>query len=224
MNKSIYRILFFTLILIPFVSMNAQDKAMLIEQIEDKKITRESFDKKGKLTWKQVFTAGKMTRSGGNFFINIKTELYDEAQKLEETYTTSYECRMGEADVLLSVFAITPKKRKVRVSVKSGDFKKLYALTANDMVRSMSLTMYVETGILNFLGSKNNIELTNRMLTKENNSLKITEKISIKAYLMGIRVKTINYDVTEYLTLSGLLQKQVFRQSNGDYFTVTYNS
>ena len=41
---------------------------------------------------------------------------------------------------------------------------------------------------------------------------------------MGIRVKTINYDVTEYLTLSGLLQKQVFRQSNGDYFTVTYNS
>ena len=90
------------------------------------------------------------------------------------------------------------------------------------MVRSMSLTMYVETGILNFLGSKNNVDITNRMLTKENNNLKITEKISIKAYLVGIRVKTIKYDVTEYLTLSGLLQRQVFRESNGDYFTVTY--
>jgi hypothetical protein len=223
MNKSIYGILFFSLLLIPFASMKAQDKAMLIEQIESKKITRESFDKKGKLIGKQIFTAGKMTRSGGNFFINIKTELYDEAQKLEATYTTSYECRPEEADVLLSVFAINPKKRKVRVSVKSGDFKKLYAITANDMVRSMSLTMYVETGILNFLGSKNNVDVTNRVLIKENNNLKITEKISIKAYLMGIRVRTINYNVTEYLTLSGSLQKQVFRQTNGDYFTITYN-
>ena len=223
MNKSIYRILFFTLLLIPFVSMNAQDKAMLIEQIEGKKITRESFDKKGKLTGKQIFTAGKMTQRDGAFFIEIKTELYNEAQKLETTYTTSYECRPEDADVLLSVFAINPKKRKVRVSVKSGDFKKLYALGASDMVRNMSLTMYVESGILNFLGSKNNVDITNRSLTKENNSLKITEKISIKAYLMGIRVKTINYDVTEYLTLSGLLQKQVFRQTNGDYFTVSYN-
>jgi len=224
MNKSIYSILFFTLLLIPFVSTKAQEKAMLIEQIEGKKITRETFDKKGKLIGKQIFTAGKMTRSGGNFFINIKTELYDKSQKLEETYTTSYECRPGEADVLLSVFAINPKKRKVKVSVKSGDFKKLYALGANDMVRNMSLTMYVESGILNFLGSKNNVAVTNRVLTKENNNLKITEKISIKAYLMGIRVRTINYDVTEYLMLSGLLQKQVFRQTNGDYFTVTYNS
>ncbi len=103
------------------------------------------------------------------------------------------------------------------------DFKKLYALGANDMVRNMSLTMYVESGILNFLGSRNNVDITNRMLTKENNNLKITEKISIKAYLRGIRVKTINYDVTEYLTLSGLLQKQMFRQKNGDYFTVSYN-
>lgn len=108
------------------------------------------------------------------------------------------------------------------MSVKSGDFKKLYALEANDMVRNMSLTMYVETGVLNFLGSKNNLEVTNRMLTKENNNLKITEKITIKAYLMGIRVKTINYDVTEHLTASGQLQKQIFSQSDGAYFTVTY--
>src|SRR5690554_867467 len=222
MNKSIYGILLCFLLLNPFASVKAQNNAMLIEQIEGKKITRESFDKKGKIIGKQIFTAGKMTKRGGSFFINIKTELYDQAQQLEETYTTSYQCHAGEADVLLSVFAINPKKRKVRVSVKSGDFKKLYALAADEMIRSMSLTMYVETGILNFLGSKNNVDVTNRVLIKENNNLKITEKISIKAYLMGIRVRTINYDVTEYLTLSGLLQKQVFKQANGGYFTVSY--
>lgn len=223
MNNSFYSILFFSMLLTPFASMTAQDNAMLIEQIEDKTITRESFDKKGKLIGKQIFTAGKLTKRGGSFFINIKTDLYDAAQKLEETYTTSYQCHAGESDVLLSVFAIKPKKRKVRVSIKSGDFKKLYALTANDMIRSMSLTMYVETGILNFLGSKNNVDITNRVLTKENKNLKITEKISIKAYLMGLRVRSINYDVTEYLSVTGVLQKQLFKQSNGDYFTVSYN-
>ena len=223
MNKSIYGILFFFLLAIPFVLIKAQDKAMVIEQIEGKKINRESFDKKGKLIGKQIFTAGKITRRGQSSFVTIKTELYDEAQKLEATYTTTYECRPGEADVLLSVFAIIPKERKVRVSVKSGDFKKLYALKPNDIVRNMSLTMYVDTGILNFLGSKNNVEVINRVLVKENNNLKISEKISIKAYLMGVRVRTINYDVTEYLSLSGLLQKQLFKQEGGDYFTVTYN-
>lgn len=223
MKKPFISIVFFYLLLLPIATLEAQDKAMLINQIEDKTVTRKSFDRKDKLTGKQIFTAGRITQSGENLFINIKTELYDEAQKLQATYTTSYECRMGEADVLLSVFAINPPKRKVRVSLKSGDLKKLYALRANDMVRNISLTMYVETGLLNFLGSKNNIDLTNRVLVKENNNLKITGKISIRAYLMGIRARTINYDVSEYLTLSGQLQKQVFKQSNGDYFTVTYN-
>ena len=82
--------------------------------------------------------------------------------------------------------------------------------------------MYVETGILNFLGSKNNVDVANRVLIDENDNLKITQNLSIKAYLMGIRIKTIKFDVTEYLTLSGLLQKQVFKEETGEYFTVSY--
>jgi hypothetical protein len=82
--------------------------------------------------------------------------------------------------------------------------------------------MYVETGILNFLGSKNKVEIINRKLTKENNYWKVTETINIKAYLMGIRIKTISYYVTEYLTVSGQLEKQIFKGDGGDYFTITY--
>src|SRR5690625_2723064 len=318
MNKTIYRILFFILLLSPFATIKAQEKAMLIEQIEGKTIIRESFDRKDKLTGKQIFTVGNIIQSDealiidiktelfdealnleatyttsyecrpedadvllsvfainpkkrkrseerrvgrerskarwardwssdvcssdlkdkltekqiftvGNIIqsdealiIDIKTELFDEALNLEATYTTSYECRPEDADVLLSVFAINPKKRKIKVSVNSGDFKKLYALTSDNMIHSMSLTMYVETGILNFLGSKNNVDVANRVLIDENDNLKITQNLSIKAYLMGIRIKTIKFDVTEYLTLSGLLQKQVFKEETGEYFTVSY--
>lgn len=58
---------FYWLLLTSVAQLHAQGKAMLIEQIEGKSITREGFDKKGKLTGKQVFTAGKMTRSDGFF-------------------------------------------------------------------------------------------------------------------------------------------------------------
>src|SRR5690625_8030918 len=87
------------------------------------------------------------------------------------------------------------------------------------MIHSMSLTMYVETGILNFFGSKNDVDVANRVLIDENENLKITQNLSIKAYMMSIRIKTIKFDVTEYLTLSELLQKQVFKEENGEYYT-----
>lgn len=212
-------LILYCLLLLFANTLSAQGNEMFIEQISGKTITRENFEN-GQLTGKQIFTAGKMGQSGGNFYVNINTKMYDDAQKLESTYTTTYRCKPEESSVLLSVFTLNPKKQKISVSVKSGDFKKLYDL--NNLLSSLSLTMYIESGILNFLGSKNKIDMDSRSLIKENSSWKITEKLTIKAYLLGIRIKTINYNVTEYLTSAGLLEKQLFKQSNGYYFTINY--
>ncbi len=201
----------------------AQENIMLIEQIQNKTISRQNFDSKGVLISKQEFVVGKLQQSGKNYLLSIQAKLYDEAGKLESTYSTTYKCQPGESNVLLSVFTINPREQKVKVSVTSGDFKKLYDLNPNKMQRSLNLTMYVETGILNFLGSKNKVEIDNRLLSKENNSWKITEKIIVKAYLFGIRIKTLSYSITEYLTTSGQLEKQIFKEANGDYFTIIYN-
>ena len=222
--KMRYKLLCNLLILFPAATLTAQDKEMLIEQIADKTITRESFKSDGKLLGKQEFIAEKLQQTGKNFIVNISTKIYDDAGKLKSIYTTAYSCKPGESDVLLSVFTVNPKKQKISVSVNAGDFKKLYELNSYEMLNSISLTMYVETGILNFLGSKNKVEIANRRLTKENNYWKITEKITIRAYLLGIRIKTITYDVTEYLTTSGQLEKQVFKETNGDYFTIIYKA
>jgi len=212
-------LILYCLLLLFTNTLSAQNKEMFIEQISGKTITRENFEN-GKLTGKQIFTAGKMGQSGGSFFVDINTKIYDEAQKLESTYTTTYRCKPEESSVLLSVFTLNPKKQKISVSVKSGDFKKLYDL--NDLLSSLSLTMYIESGILNFLGSKNTIDLNSRSLSKESSGWKVTEKLRIKAYLLGIRIKTINYNVTEFLTNAGQLEKQLFKESNGDYFIITY--
>jgi len=218
------KILLTTCAFIMSAALSAQDKEMFIEQIAGKTITRESFQSNGKLIGKQEFLAERLQQSGKDFTVNIGTKIYDEALTLKSSYTTAYRCKPGESDVLLSVFTVNPKKQKISVSVNSGDFKKLYDLNSYEMLNSINLTMYVETGILNFLGSKNKVEIADRQLTKENSYWKITEKITIKAYLLGIRIKTITYNVTEYLTTSGQLEKQVFKEPNGDYFTIIYKA
>ncbi|MBS1919237.1 MAG: hypothetical protein JST17_03185 [Bacteroidetes bacterium] len=206
----------------PVINLMAQDKEMFIEQIANKNITRESFKSNGKLTGKQEFFAQRLKQAGSDYSLNIDTKIYDEGLRLKSTYTTQYRCKPGEANVLLSVFTVNPKKQKISVSVNSGDFKKLYNLNPYEMMSNLSLTMYVETGILNFLGSKNKVEITNRKLTKDNNYWKVSEKINIKAYLLGIRIKTISYYVTEYLSVTGQLEKQIFKEEGGDYFIITY--
>ncbi len=223
MKKFVY-IPFYCLLLLSATALTAQDKEMFIEQIAGKTITRESFKSDGKFLGKQEFIAEKLQQTGKNFIVNINTKIYDEAGKLESTYTTAYSCKPSESNVLLSVFTIKPRNQKISVSVNSGDFKKMYDLNPGEMMNSLSLTMYVETGILNFLGSKNKVEITNRQLTKENSYWKITEQINIRAYLLGIRIKTIAFNVTEYLTTSGQLEKQVFKETNGDYFTIMYKA
>ena len=223
-SMKIDKLIFFFISLIVFsVCSFAQDKEMYIEQIADKTIVRENFNSDGKLVGKQEFFAEKLEKNGENLLININTKIYDDKFKLKSTYSTVYSCKPSQSDVLLSVFTINPKEQKISISVNSGDFKKLYNLNTNEMQRSLKLTMYVETGILNFLGSKNKIEIDNRLLTKENNYWSITEKIIIKAYLIGIRIKTISYSVTEYLTTTGQLEKQIFKEANGNYFTIIYN-
>lgn len=217
-------LILFCILIIPVAAVCAQDKEMFIEQIAGKTIIRESFKNNNKFLGKQEFIAEKLQQNGKDFKVNINTKIYDEALNLKSTYITAYQCKPGESDVLLSVFTVNPRKQKISVSVNSGDFKKLYDLNSYEMLNSINLTMYVETGILNFLGSKNKVEIADRQLTRENSYWKITEKITIKAYLLGIRIKTITYNVTEYLTTSGQLEKQVFKEPNGDYFTIIYKA
>jgi hypothetical protein len=195
---------------------------MFIEQIQGKTITRKNFNNSGKLIGIQEFVAGKLQQSGKSYLLNIQAKLYDEAGKLESTYSTTYKCQTGESNVLLSVFTIKPRKQNISVSIESGDFKNLYGLSPGGFSKTISLKMSIETGFLNFLGSNNNITIEDRSKSQNNNQIIINSNMAIKAYLLGIRIKTIKYIVTEYLTSTGILQKQIFKESDGSYFTMNY--
>ncbi|MEO6357718.1 MAG: hypothetical protein ABIU77_14695 [Ferruginibacter sp.] len=210
------------LLLLTVSTLNAQGNEMFIQQIQGKTIERENFNSSGNLTSKQQFVVGKINKSGNSLLINIQLKFYDETNKLTSSYATTYKCQPEESNVLLSVFSINPRKQKVKVSVTSGDFKNMYGLIPGEFPKTISLEMNIESGILNFLGSKNLVTIDNRAKTENSKQIIINSAMTIKAYLLGIRIKKIEYKVTEYLTRQGILEKQIFKENDGSYFNMNY--
>lgn len=204
--------------------VHGQGKKMLIEQIAGRKIVRENFDKDGNLQGKQIFVIGELKREGESYKVNVLTELYNEKGQISEKYSTKYICNPKEFDVLLNIFPFAdPSDEKVKVDVTSEDFKQLYDLQSGGELKDIHLKMSVESGALSFFGSKSLVTLKNRKTKTKNGQITITSSAVIEAYLMGFKIKTINYSVEEYLTERFVLQHQKFTEDDGAYFTMKYD-
>tara|TARA_R110002124_G_C8963856_1_gene514283 strand:- start:3687 stop:4370 length:684 start_codon:yes stop_codon:yes gene_type:complete len=218
-------ILFLILIFLQFTPgmSYGQEKEMLIEQIAGKKIVRKNFDKNGNPQGMQIFLTGELKRERETYTVEVLVELYDEKNQLDEKYTTTYKCNPREFDVLLNVFPFTdPGDEKIKVDVTSEDFKQLYDLQSSSKLKDIHLKMSVESGVLSFFGSKSLVTIKNRQSKKENGRINISSDAVVEAYVMGLKIKTINYTVEEYLTESLVLQRQKFTEDDGAYFTMTY--
>jgi hypothetical protein len=218
-------ILFLILIFLQFTPgmSYGQEKEMLIEQIAGKKIVRKNFDKNGNSQGMQIFLTGELKRESETYTVEVLVELYDENNQLDEKYTTTYKCNPREFDVLLNVFPFTdPGDEKLKVDVTSEDFKQLYDLQSSSKLKDIYLKMSIESGVLSFFGSKSLVTIKNRQSKKENGKITISSAAVVEAYVMGLKIKTINYTVEEYLTESLVLQRQKFAEDDGAYFTMTY--
>ncbi|MBN9351845.1 MAG: hypothetical protein J0H55_14285 [Chitinophagaceae bacterium] len=201
----------------------SQQNDMLIEQIAGRQIIRENFDKGGKLAGRQIFKVGQLIKKPDAHSIEIEVELYDKALKPEDKYVTTYVCKPAQSDVLVNVFPFAARnKKKISIKITSGEFKNLYAVSQGKFAQTISIIMTIESGVLNFLGSKNKVTIDGRSKTENDTGMIINSSITIQAYLLGIKFKTIKYKITEYLNKNGFLNKQVLNNSDGSYFVMNY--
>jgi len=222
MDRALFAVIIF---LLSPTYMYGQGKEMLIEQIAAKKIIRENFDKNGKLKGTQIFLMGELKRKDNIYEVDVVTELYDENMKQIRKYTTSYTCNPDEYDVLINVFPFTnPNKTEIKVNVTSNNFQRLYDLTEDGKLEDIHLKMSVESGVLNFLGSKSLVTIKSRQLEVENGEVKIISDAIIEAYILGLKFKTIDYSVEEHLSQSFTLKQQIFKNKDGSYFTMNYST
>jgi hypothetical protein len=112
-----------------------------------------------------------------------------------------------------------PKSKETEINTTSEKFKELYDL---ENLEDIELQMSFDSGLLNFFGSKSTLKIYNRDLVVQPNNNIIKSKVNIKAYALGIRIKQLNYTVTEKLNKNGLLTFQKFTEEDNSYFTMTY--
>ncbi len=214
-------LIYILLIASPYLSFS-QD--MLIEQIAGKEVVRQSFNTAKELTSKQVFQVGQLQTKGNQLVVRVEVSLFDEDLELTDKYITKYTCEPDESDVLLTVFPFARKgDAEYVIEASSTGFKKLYYFSADaKKLEDLSLEMSVESGILSFFGSKNILSLTERRLHKNDSGYTLQSQMTIEAYLWGLKVKTIRYQVTEKLDQNRTLLSQVFIDKDGSYFLVDY--
>uniref|UniRef100_UPI0040493944 hypothetical protein n=1 Tax=Flavobacterium sp. TaxID=239 RepID=UPI0040493944 len=200
---------------------NAQSQGtMFIDQIEGRTITRENFNEKGDLLNKQIFEAGKVIKKNGNYAIKVTTELFDKNKIATEKYETTYKCNPDKFSIVVFVFPFAnPKSQETEIRTNSINFKELYNI---ENLNNVEIDLSFDTGLMNFFGSKSTIKIYDRKKEIKNNSLSIKSKIIIKAYTLGIRIKQLNYSLTEKLNANGLLSYQKFIEKDGSYFTMDY--
>jgi len=202
------------------VPMNGQTE-MLIGQISGRTVARENFDEDGVLLNKQTFEAGKIIEKKGYYQIEVVTELFNEEKKPTEKYTTTYRCKPDETSIMVMAFPFAkPNSKETEINSSTKNFTKLYDL---GNLKDIELEMNFDSGLLNFFGSKSLIRIYDRQLNTDKVNIQIESKINIKAYALGIRIKQLNYTVIEELNNNYLLTFQKFTETDGSYFTMTYN-
>jgi hypothetical protein len=220
--KRLYQVILKPLLLFLILSstnLEAQTE-MLIGQISGRLVDRENFDDKGDFLNKQIFEAGKIVKKNGYYKIEVITELFNKDKKSTDKYTTTYRCKPDEASIMVMAFPFSnPKSKETEINTISKKFKEIYDL---DNLEDIELQISFDSGLLNFFGSKSTLKIYNRDLVVQPNNNIIKSKINIKAYALGIRIKQLNYTVTEKLNKNGLLTFQKFTEEDSSYFTMTY--
>lgn len=205
------------------INCQAQEN-MLIKKIAGKEIVRTSYNESGDLISKQKFSISNLETKDGNLSTEISVLLFDEKDILTGSYTTVYDCKPDESDILLTVFSLASQNNAEYVfEASSTGFTGLYNIPENTKkLNDINFEMSVKSGLLSFFGSKSRVSIKNRIIEMENAVYILKSDLAVEAYLWGMRVKTIRYVVIEKLDSEKSFISQVFRNDDGSYFSINY--
>lgn len=197
---------------------------MLIRKLSGKEIQRLSYDKEGKLESKEVFLISKLDSSQGVLSVKMDVQLFNKEGKLAGSYISTYKCQPDKSDLLLTVIPLSANKNtKYVVQADTYNFKSLYYFPDKSaQLNDVRLTVYVKSGALGFFGSKNKITISNRKLIQKEQNYMMQSRLTINTFLLGIRIKSIHYQVVENLSGDKSLVSQKFTMEDGSYFTINY--
>ncbi len=93
------------------ISVYAQND-MLIEQLSNRLVVRNNFDKNNNLVNKQTFKVGRIKKVNSYLEIDVVTQLFNKKGESIEKYTTIYRCNPDESSIMVMIFPFSNSKTK----------------------------------------------------------------------------------------------------------------
>ena len=222
MNGNIFKkiILF---LLIPISGFSQSDEGMLIFQIDGNRYFRKNFDGNDKLISYQSIEVGSLKKDDQKIEAKLTVVTYDADDNMKGASQTVITCDPEASEVMMGIFPFaggaTNKSLKIELP-KSGA---LYPAgwREKEVLGDYTFQMKFEGGAALFFGTESSVEFSDRKVSQQGNGVfRISGKMTLKAYVLGIRISTINYDYSEDFEKETGIVRQKFLEGNGNYFTV----
>ena len=199
--------------LLPFFGHAQNEEGMLIFQIDGNRYYRKNYDGNNKLTSYQSIEVGSLKTSAEKV----------EAKLTDITYDANNNMKGASQTVMMGIFPFaggaTNKSLKIELP-KSG---KLYPLEwrKKAALEDYTFQLNFEGGAAGFLGTESSVSFTGRKVSQPSEGIfRIAGKMTLKAYVLGIKISTIKYDYAEDFEKDVGIVRQKFTEGNGNYFTV----
>lgn len=232
MNKTqfdILRILLFLVLLSPLAGYAQTRSNMLLRLIEGNQYQLNDYDRQGNLQSSKMLTIGTIEKGDQEIEVEIVVYNYDDKSVLQDTVRTQLACSNAAENMAMSLLAFLGNSGDgvLKLDINPNDELFPADLSKNKKLKDIRMEIKVEQGVFSLFGAKSKITIRNRKLTlidsNESNSekaqqYKLTSKLLIRAYALGINIKNIVFNVEETVDLSRGLIRQVARQARGGYF------
>ncbi|MEZ4848200.1 MAG: hypothetical protein R3B93_06200 [Bacteroidia bacterium] len=196
-------------------------EGMLIYQIDGNHYRKDNYDKNGKPDSYQIIQVGNVIKAEQRVEAKLTVLNYKNNGDLKDASQTTITCNPEARQVLVGIFPFIAEKSRKNIIVKMQDGNIFYPSGWQQKLEleDFSLNLEIKGGTAGFLGANSHIAITNRKVNQLSAQIyQISCKITLKAFIGGINVSTVHYELQEEIHNQTGIIKQTFTEKSGAYF------
>lgn len=212
-----------SLFLLPLLGLAQNEEGMLIYQIDGNRYYRKNYDENNKLISYQSIEVGSLKTSAEKVEAKLTVITYDEKDNMKGASQTVITCDPEASEVMMGIFPFaggaTNKSLKIELPKNGTLYPKGWR--EKTALEDYTFQLNFEGGAAGFFGTESSVSFTGRKVSQPKEGVfRIAGKMTMKAYILGIKISTIKYDYWEEFEKEAGIVRQKFTEENGNYFTV----
>lgn len=223
-NKKRYLfILVCLLFLLPLDGFTQNEEGMLIFQIDGNRYYRKNYDGNDKLISYQAIEVGSIKASAERVEAKLTVVTYDTNDNMKDASQTVITCDPATSEIIMGIFPFAGGAANTSVEIEPEGNSQIYPedWREQNTLRDFVFNLDFKGGAAGFFGTSSKVSFTERSVNKSSeNTYRVSGNMTLAAYIMGVRVSTIEYRYFEDLDQEAGIVYQKFTEKNGNYFTI----